>query len=741
MPLLSVATLVINALTLILALEFLLVIYWNTPHHPQAQLLGVLLITLAIWSTGAALALAAESIGLTDSLFNQALGMMRIGFISTIIAIYAFTTATANLLTRRFLILLILGWLCLLVYQLLMLPRVNIAGLSIALSNTTNQINNVIPPFYLIFVGATLYVFWRYRLRIPFAAQRFGILMFSAGLVIAIIRPGLPTTAVAVALCSVAGLLISLSVLRQQIIIPLRERTSQVEAMHDMSLAITSQLSPEVILRQIANQTLNRLNADGVAVFLTTPHGIEVGAVDNLPSTWAGTVLPTEQGIVGAVVRHGETIYLENYERDWPGADDLPYASLTFGAVICVPLMYAETVIGALLAVTGKRQHAFQPDDAHLLQMLGAQAAVAIKHGQLFTQQQTLNEEIASARNQLETLLTSTENPVVAVNRQLERVFTNKAAERLFPALQYATGPVTDVLPPQALPANLLTVVRNIRQRRVHTYEIVFNDRVYMSHIAPLEEVHAIDGWVAVLNDVTDLKELDRLKSEMVRMTSHDLKNPLQAALAHLDLLSDSLTPTHQADDDIAYSLNTLEHQLLRMYRIISGVLDVERVRAGAQTIQTCQPANVIQHVLEDMHALAQDQAITLTSDIASGLPTFHGDPGQLERALANLVENAIKFTPEGGQVQLAAYTDADQIVFRITDNGIGIPTTAHANVFDSFFRANQKGAEHITGTGLGLHLVKTIVENHSGRVWLESEESIGTTFFISIPIRTGGIV
>jgi len=348
-------------------------------------------------------------------------------------------------------------------------------------------------------------------------------------------------------------------------------------------------------------------------------------------------------GVAGRVVHTQQSIQLKNYALDWQGEADLPLAKDTFGAVICVPLIAMGESVGALMVVAGRHGRSFQPDAVNLLEMLGAQAAVAIIHSRLFSNQKRLTQDFEKARNQLKTVLTSTENPVIAVNRQLEVIFANKAAERLFPALRYVSQPVTEVLPPDVLPENYLTIYRDIRQNRAHIYELVHNERIYLCHLAALGEHDRIEGWVAVLNDVTQLKELDRLKSEMVRMTSHDLKNPLQAAMANIDLLEDALE--NHPDDDVHYSVRSIEKQLNRMYRIISGVLDMERLRTGAMTLQTCHPRQILQVVVDDWRDHAQEENISLRLNMEDNVPNFQGDPGQIERALSNLIENAIKFT------------------------------------------------------------------------------------------------
>ena len=119
---------------------------------------------------------------------------------------------------------------------------------------------------------------------------------------------------------------------------------------------------------------------------------------------------------------------------------------------------------------------------------------------------------------------------------------------------------------------------------------------------------------------------------------------------------------------------------------------------------------------------------------MADTISGFLGDREQFQRVLVNLIENAVKFTLNEGSVRVQAYEEDDQVIFSIADNGVGIPESIQGRVFERFFRGRQKGVEHISGSGLGLNLVKTIVEGHKGRIWLESKEGIGTTFFVAVP-------
>ena len=128
---------------------------------------------------------------------------------------------------------------------------------------------------------------------------------------------------------------------------------------------------------------------------------------------------------------------------------------------------------------------------------------------------------------------------------------------------------------------------------------------------------------------------------------------------------------------------------------------------------------------------------IKLTTDVQDDLPAFKADPDQFSQALVNLLENAIKFTDNGGQVTIRVRLENSNLRFEVADTGIGIPQELQSHVFERFWRGGQrgqKGAEYITGTGLGLSLVKTIVENHNGEIWLTSTPGIGTVFYVDIP-------
>jgi len=734
MPTLQITAWMVVAVSLPLLLGFLIIILWHDSKREANLFFAAYVFTTLVWASSTLVTFSLFMLEVGGTLLPIALAFMEVGFVCASITAYILTTALVNVLNLRFRLIALASVLIPVIYQVVTLRATtspvepNFADLS------SYRFQNLAILLYLSFTITTFYLLWRYRARFQSVGLQWGLAIFAVGQLISVLNPVLDTFALSVILGAVGALIIGAAMLRQEIILPLKGRLSQIEAMHGMSLAITSQLALETVIRQIAIEAKNLLQADGVVIFLKgDDKALRVHTAQGLLSEFEG-YLAVPSGVAWRVFNTLQSLQMHNYITDWAGEAELPYAKETFGAVVGVPLIYGQECLGVLMVITGRHGRTFSGDDLYLLELFGAQAAVAIAHSQLFSSQRQLTEQIESARNQLETLLTSTQNPVVAVDRQLQLIFANRAAEEVFPSI------LEGKLPYLVFPKSYRTVLGHIQEFGLHLYEVVWNERAYQCALTPIRHETQISGWVAVLNDVTQLKELDRLKSEMVRMTSHDLKNPLQAALSHFDLLHDILQD--HPDPDIPHSMESLEKQLNRMVRIINGVLDMERLRTGGYVNQPCYPDQMLQQASQEFLELAKSRGITLQwYPPQVPLSPFLGDPGQFERALSNLIENAIKFTPDGGKVLVSVAEQAGQIVFKVTDNGIGIPSEAQQHVFESFFRANQRGAEHISGSGLGLNLVKTVVERHHGKVWLESESQMGTTFYISIPVAPDAMI
>ncbi|MEP7292472.1 MAG: ATP-binding protein, partial [Chloroflexota bacterium] len=670
-----------------------------------------------------------------SGLIKPMIGLMELGFTGSSVAIYVLTAVIVKAHTRRFRALGLAGLLVLLVFRLLpIIADVPSSFVTASAGQFSYQSQPLLVVFYVIFDWGTLFLLWRYRRKARSRLMEIGIVLFVLGQSLGFLNPELQIFSLSINISALSALIISFAILGQEIISPLAERNSEVEALRKVNSAITGQAGIDALLDQIAMLAATLLSADAVGIFLSQNNQLQLAYAHELPNNPLQPYVVSRDGLVGTAAQRRQSVHLDDYAREWRGVDDLPFARATFGSVICTPLIYGGEAIGALMVVAAQRHgRLFWSEDVYMLELLGAQAAVAIVHNRLFREQAELTQQVDLARSQLEAVLDSTESPVLAVDRRFRLIFANPAAKALFSV--DAAGldqPVQELLPQAVLPKNYLGVLRYLKRYQSYTYEVTHGEKIYLCSLTCLGRPR-IRGWVAMLNDVTQLKELDRIKSEMVRMTSHDLKNPLQAAMANLELLQEDLMLG--AQDEVWESVTVIDKQLQRMERIIRGILDLERVKSGRLLLEMCPPERIVHSTVYELRERADDGKITLETEVAEGLAEFACDIEQFERAIINLVENAIKFTPPGGNVWLRAREEAGLLLFEIEDTGVGIEEALQTRVFDRFYRANQKGTEHVTGSGLGLSLVKAVVENHRGKVWLQSTPGAGTTFFVAIPI------
>jgi len=720
--------LIANGFFLALALAFLLIILWYDTKRSEYQFFAAFLTLVMVWNVGSLLQKASELLPpdpLMQRLFD---GIAAVGLTGSSAALYALCAVLVG--TR-------LQWFR------------GAAGLAIVLTVSLNTLivisqgaysssqSNIIDftrSFYLFFAAASVFIVWHYRRTIDNQAIALGIIVFVVGQGMGFINQALGVDALGTLISSTGCLIISGAFVRKELIVPLVSRNQQLLNMHEVSLAISKRITTRDLLNEICQQARSWLRGDAAAVYLWVGSDLRLESVHNLPSTLAG-ITTHEASFARAVSEAGTSMLLEHYAAQWTASDEFSAFRSAFGSVIGTPLVYDNTVIGVLIVISSVQSRVFTPQDVTLLDLLASQAAVAIAHDQLFSNREMLANQIQLANDQLQTVLASTKSPVLAMDRNLVVVFSNAAAYEVLHSLGLNQSALIlgDVLKP-LLPSSLLSVVRRIRRDGVYVYEVTVEGKTYQCRLGTWG-VQRIEGWVAVLHDVTELKELDRIKSEMVRMTSHDLKNPLQAALANLDLLKDDLLALNTDTSELMLSANNVEKQLAKMQRIISGILDLERARVGVQNSELFDPQPLLRKVYEDMSDAARDRQIVFRLEIEEPLGLLSGDSVQIERAVSNLVENALKFTPENGHVTICARQTDGMVEFVVKDTGIGIPAEQHDKIFERFYRSQQSGIEHISGTGLGLSLVKAVVENHRGRVWVESALGAGAVFYVQLPV------
>ncbi|MFQ6098388.1 MAG: sensor histidine kinase, partial [Armatimonadota bacterium] len=246
----------------------------------------------------------------------------------------------------------------------------------------------------------------------------------------------------------------------------------------------------------------------------------------------------------------------------------------------------------------------------------------------------------------------------------------------------------------------------------------------------------AISGYVAVLTDITQLKQLDRMKTEFVSFASHELKSPLTAIKGFVALLARSVA--RQPDSNEAQFVQIIDRQVDRMRRIIDDFLNIARLEEGRPLEMHWQTVANLHEIVNEIVETERsgDESHVFDIDVPQDLPPIEADHDKLYQVIANLVDNAIKYSPDGGVVTIKARQEDGELVFSVSDQGIGIAPDEIEGVFQRFRRVRSGGAERVTGTGLGLYLSRNIIESHRGRIWVESRLGEGSTFSFAVPIR-----
>ncbi|MFQ5408543.1 MAG: ATP-binding protein, partial [Anaerolineales bacterium] len=501
----------------------------------------------------------------------------------------------------------------------------------------------------------------------------------------------------------------------------LERRVQQLEAIARIGRSVTASLDLDDVLSEVVSAAVQLANAEEGSLLLKGPDSDELfmRAARNFDDEFVRTFrLPSEDSLAGQVLKTGEPYLL---------GQDAPHKIKTtylVRSLLYVPLKVRGETIGVLGIDNRQLDRHFTKDDIAPLQALADYAAIAIENARLF-------EYTEDERRKLDTILTKTADAVIVTDPGNQIILMNDAARRAFGIDgRDVTGlPLQQVVPNEELHELFVSTAHEQQYQRA---EVKLEDgRVLNAHLTVVEGV----GQAAIMQDITHLKELDRIKSEFVSTVSHDLRSPLTAILGYVDLITRSGPVTElQAEfiDRVKFSVGSIT-------ALITDLLDLGRIEQGFDTRKELVDLPLVsRYAIESLRGRAHAKGQTVEVNLPESADPVLGNPTRLRQLVANLVDNAIKYTPEGGRIAVNMEQTGNQTIITVTDTGIGIDPAEQSQVFDKFFRSEHVvSREDTTGTGLGLSIVKSIVENHNGRIWLESKVGEGTTFTVVLPTAT----
>ena len=247
--------------------------------------------------------------------------------------------------------------------------------------------------------------------------------------------------------------------------------------------------------------------------------------------------------------------------------------------------------------------------------------------------------------------------------------------------------------------------------------------------------------WL-VLEDVSELRRLQQIRTEFIDNLSHELRTPLTT----VSLLAETLTREAEAAGDaiptrMRERIGNIEVETGHLVQMVSELLDLSRIESGGAlgALELLDLGAVAVGSTERLRLFADRQGVTLGTDVATPVPPVRGDAARLGQVLVNLLHNAVKFSPDGGDVRVSVRPAGNEVVVAVADHGVGIPRGAQARIFERFYKVDRARVRGETGgTGLGLAIARHIVEQHGGRIWVESTEGVGSTFSFALPVAAG---
>jgi PAS domain S-box-containing protein len=518
-----------------------------------------------------------------------------------------------------------------------------------------------------------------------------------------------------------------------------REQRELAEALQEAAAVVGSTLEVDEVLDRILEQVARVVPGDAFNIMLVTEtnkarlvrwwgyerspvNGVETNIelnIDEIPNLWK-------------MMQTGETIVISDTSTD---PDWVLLGRQRWLSYVGAPIELGGVIVG-LLNVNGKQAKQFSLHDARRLKAFAAHAAIAIQNSRLYQELRRYAEQLEkrveertaqlqAQYGQLEAILRSSSDGIIVTDSQGEIVRTN---------------PITDSWLTQTLsPEDAVELEEAIRRLAVQSAErpeivLELENMDLELRAAPITEAEEVAA-VVTIHDVSHLKALERMKSQFVSNVSHELRTPITTIKLYAALMQ------HSPKEKWEAYLDTLAQEADRQARLVEEILQISRIEAGRLEITPRRTAlnELVKVVFDNHQPLAQQEDLSMEYRPADPGPMASVDPDRMTQALANVVSNAIQYTPAGGKVTISTGEKEARgqtwAVVTVKDTGMGIPEEELPLVFDRFFRGERPRSMQVSGTGLGLAIVKDIVELHDGLVTVESRVDVGTTFTIWLPL------
>jgi PAS domain S-box-containing protein len=515
----------------------------------------------------------------------------------------------------------------------------------------------------------------------------------------------------------------------------------RLELLTEASEALASSLDYDMTLERVARLAVPRL-ADWCAVDMVEEgdqvRRVAIAHVDPAKAGIARTLqeryppaLDAEEGIARVlrtgrpVFREFDPVLLRAIARDEEHLSHLE--GLGVGAYLCVPLVARGRTLGAITLVSAESRRRYGEADLPLAEELARRAAIAVDNARLFHE--------AESRGHAARALAYVADGVFLVDREGIVRFWNPAAEAItgLRAADVVGRPAEAAVPGWAaiLERVELASAPGAEGGRAATVPLELDGRELWLSIGG---VGFEEGTVFAFRDLTEERAIEQMKSDFVSTVSHELRTPLAAIYGAARTLM-------RGDIDLRAEqrqtlLDVIGNEADRLARTVNDILWASRLDSGTLrvTVESCDASALVREVV-DAARTHQSERITLVVWDTEVLPRVSGDPDKVRQVLTNLVDNAAKYSPEGGVVEVRLQRRGNVVRFSVHDEGLGIPAGEQRRIFEKFYRVDPNLSRGIGGTGLGLYICRELVRRMGGTIWVESRDGEGSTFTFELPV------
>jgi PAS domain S-box-containing protein len=500
-------------------------------------------------------------------------------------------------------------------------------------------------------------------------------------------------------------------------------------AVVESAIAMNASLQIDEVLQRILEQSANALRVETVLLAMVDEarQELEIRAASG-ERGWplVGQRTPIGEGIAGQVATSGQGIILHS-AIDEPAAQ-LP--GLTVRALVCAPVHAQGKIIGVLEAIN-PRSRRLDPDALLVLSGIGSLAGIAIQNATLYGQVDGAQRRYYELfEDSVDPILISTCDGIITEsNRQAglntgfdQSALRGMSIDQLHEVIWEKTGQHFERIAPGetvTYSSTLCTASKN---------EIPI--QVYVRRVT----VDVADCLQWILRDISERKALDTVREDLMAMIYHDLRSPLANVVSSLDVV-ETLLP-EESSTPLRSSLRIARRSTDRIQRLVSSLLDVHRLEAGQPIVnqKSTDPRTLLTEAVEVVRPPVEAKRQTVQIDAPESMPAIWVDADMVRRVLVNLLENAVKFSPPGTQIELGARAEDGQVRFWVQDHGPGIPSEEQEAIFEKFARLRLDPS--VKGLGLGLAFCRLAVTAHGGRIWVESQVGSGSRFQFTLPAQ-----